>query len=146
MNIVLEELNESHDYVQFCTLLKQLTSINLDNFTKHQFNNQLSIINSNPYHKIVVAIADNKIIGTITVLIEPKIIHDLSRVAHIEDVVVDSNYRMHGVGKLLVNKAIEISKDLGCYKIILDCSSKNVDFYKKNGFSVKESQMALYLD
>lgn len=146
MNIILEDLTEKHDYKQFCGLLKQLTSIDPDNFTREQFNNQLSVINSNPNHKIIVAVSNDKIVGTITILIEPKFIHDLSKVAHIEDVVVDSNYRMHGIGRLLMNKAIELSKDFGCYKIILDCSLKNSEFYKKFGFVIKESQMALYLD
>ena len=146
MNIIIEELTIKHDYMQYCGLLKQLTSINLDNFTREQFNAQLSIIKSNPYHKIIVAVLDDNIVGTVTVLVEPKIIHDLSKVAHIEDVVVDSNYRMHGIGRMLMDKSIEISKDFGCYKIILDCSTKNSEFYKKFGFVIKESQMAYYLD
>ena len=33
------------------------------------------------------------------------------------------------MGKLLLNKAIELSHD--CYKIILDCSENNIEYYKK---------------
>ena len=33
---------------------------------------------------------------------------------------------------------------MGCYKIILDCSVKNVPFYEKCGFVEKEREMALY--
>lgn len=39
-----------------------------------------------------------------------------------------------------------IGKQTGCYKIILDCSQKNVPFYEKCGFSVKELQMVVYID
>lgn len=35
---------------------------------------------------------------------------------------------------------------MGCYKIILDCSQKNIPFYEKCGFSHKEYEMVLYLD
>lgn len=33
---------------------------------------------------------------------------------------------------------------MGCYKIILDCSVKNVPFYEKCGFAEKEREMVLY--
>ncbi len=101
---------------------------------------------SNPNHKIIVAKCDDIIVGSITILIEPKIIHDLSYVAHIEDVIVDSNYRSYGIGGELVKKAIEISKQYGCYKVILDCNEKNINFYQKHGFVKKEIQMVNYLD
>lgn len=146
MNIILGDLTSADDYYQYCLLLKQLTSIDADLITLEQFNKQLDIIKSNPYHKIIVAKIDGKIVGTTTVLIEPKIIHNLSRVAHIEDVVVDSTFRTYGIGSLLMEKAVEISKEYNCYKIILDCSQKNIHFYQKFNFEVKETQMVLYLD
>lgn len=145
-NITIEELNNTHDYKQYCELLKQLTAVNLDNFTKEQFNDQLTLIKSNPFHKIMVAIYDGAIVGTVTVLIEPKIIHDLSRVAHIEDVVVNSSHRSLGLGRILMEEAIKLSKEFNCYKIILDCSHDNAGFYEKFGFVKKELQMARYLD
>lgn len=145
-NIQIEELSDTDDYKQYCTLLQQLTIINPDNITEKNFIEHLKIIKSNPYHKILVAKINNRIIGSTTVIIEPKFIHNLSKVAHIEDVVVDVNNRCNGIGTLLMKKAIDISKQYGCYKIILDCSDKNINFYGKLGFSKKETQMALYLD
>ena len=38
-----------------------------------------------------------------------------------------------------------IGRALGCYKVMLDCSRDNVDFYKRCGFKEKEVQMAIYL-
>lgn len=144
--ITLVELSDTDDYYQYCQLLEQLTTINPDTINKDDFTNYLLMIKSNPHHKIIIAKSNDKIIGTITLLVEPKFIHNLSKVAHIEDVVVDKNYRSHGIGGLLIRKAIEISKQFGCYKIILDCSERNCDFYNKFGFVKKEFQMALYLD
>ncbi|AGC02048.1 acetyltransferase [Acanthamoeba polyphaga moumouvirus] len=146
MNVVIEEFTLNHDYEQYLYLLKQLTALNPDNISKQQFNDQMNLILSNPNHKIIIAKCDNIIVGSLTILIEPKIIHDLSKVAHIEDVIVDQNYRSYGIGGSLIKKAIEISKENGCYKIILDCSEKNIGFYQKYGFVKKEWQMAYYFD
>lgn len=145
MNISLEYLDYDVDYRDYCKLLNQLSRIDYDTISEKDFNNHLKKIKSNDYHKIIVAKNNGIIIGSITVLIEPKFIHDLSYVAHIEDVVVDIEYRSNGVGSLLVKKALEIANQYNCYKIILDCSEKNIEFYKKNGFTKNQSQMALYV-
>ena len=86
-----------------------------------------------------------KIVGTITVLIEPKFIHDLQNVAHVEDVVVDPLYRGLGIGKLMLNKAKSLANENECYKSILDCSEECVSYYEKNGYKKKGVQMAQYL-
>lgn len=141
----ISELTPEDDYLEYCKLLKQLTTIDLDLINKEDFINQVKTIQSNPYHKIFVAKVNKNIIGSITIIVEPKIIHNFSRVAHIEDVVVDVSKRSSGIGTLLVKRAIEFSKNIGCYKIILDCNDSNLVFYQKLGFSKKECQMALYL-
>eukprot|EP00483_Globobulimina_turgida_P000494 UN00494 len=86
------------------------------------------------------------IIGTITLIIEQKFAHSCSRVGHIEDVVTDSNYRGKGLGKLITNYAVNYAKQNGCYKVILDCTDKNVRFYERCGFEKKENQMSYYFD
>ena len=99
-----------------------------------------------PYLQIWVMLDEDKdeIIGNATLLIEPKFIHECSRVGHIEDVVVDPRYQGKGLGKLLVEKLKQVSKDEGCYKVILDCSEKNRTFYEKCGFENKNLQMSYY--
>jgi len=89
-------------------------------------------------------IDNHVIIGTITLLIEAKIIHNMGKVAHIEDVVVDPNYRGTNLGKTLVKKVTDIADDANCYKIILDCDEHNEIFYKKCEFKRKGIQMAQY--
>jgi len=101
--------------------------------------------NLNERHKVWVIEEYQQIIGTITVWIEPKVIHGYNNVCHIEDVVVDEKHQKKGLGKKLMNKAINYAKEMKCYKVILDCSHKNVQFYKKCGFIKNESQMALKL-
>ncbi len=102
-------------------------------------------INTHIYDNISVIIVDNLIVGTITLLIEPKIIHGGSKVGHIEDVVVDKDYRGLGLGTVLINHAVDVAKKMGCYKVILDCSNDMVKFYQKNGFEPKGVCMRLDL-
>ena len=118
----------SDDLEDLKKLLSQLTTVG-DPFPDS--------INPSIYENIYVACLNDRIIGTITVLIEPKIIHRGGSVGHIEDIVVDKNYRKMGIGKLLINHVLDIAKERGCYKIILDCDEDNMGFYEKAGFKQK---------
>lgn len=144
MNIIVKQLSYDDDYYQYCQLLQQLTNIDPNLITSGDFYKCLELINNNPLHKIFIAKDGDIIIATVTIFIEPKFIHNISMVGHIEDVVVCDKYRGHGLGKKLMNHAIDFAKQHNCYKIILDCSEKNVEFYQKLGFTKKENQMALY--
>jgi glucosamine-phosphate N-acetyltransferase len=103
----------------------------------------LSQIKSCPFHRIFVAVKDDdgQIIGSITLLIERKFIHDGGKVGHIEDVTVNKNYEGKGVGSALVRKAMDFAKENNCYKVILVCSEKNIQFYKGIGFKEHEISM-----
>ena len=91
-------------------------------------------INSNPNHIIVIAELDGKVVGTTTLLIEPKFIHDGGLVGHIEDVVVEKNVQGQGIGNKIVKFLLEVAKNRGCYKTILNCTDDVKEFYEKNGF------------
>jgi glucosamine-phosphate N-acetyltransferase len=96
-------------------------------------------------HFVVVDTADhNSIVGAGTLFIELKFIHACGRVGHVEDVVVAERCRGRALGKVVVEALVEEAKRAGCYKIILDCAEKNVQFYERCGFSKKELQMVIY--
>ena len=82
----------------------------------------------------IVAISNGVIEGTATILIENKFLHCGSKVGHIEDVVVDKDIRTKGLGKRLIEECVEIARDKGCYKVILDCRESIIPFYVKCGF------------
>lgn len=88
---------------------------------------------------------NHTIIGTATLLIEQKFIHNGGRVGHIEDVATRAGFEGIGVGKKIIQKLIETSKELQCYKIILDCDDKVIGFYEKLGFKKKAVMMRLDL-
>ena len=101
-------------------------------------------INSNPDHIIAVAEIDGKIVGSTTLLIEIKFIHNGGKVGHIEDVVVDKNYQRKGIGVKIIRYLLEYAKNNGCYKTILDCADDVKPFYEKLGF--KHNANALRFD
>lgn len=90
---------------------------------------------------IIVAVSDNQIIGSGTVIIEPKIIHGGQCVGHIEDIVVHSEWRGHGIAKTIVQKLYEYAVSKNCYKTILDCSTSVSGLYESCGFIVSGVQL-----
>jgi len=81
-----------------------------------------------------VALVNDRVVGTASLLIEPKFIHNGGLVGHVEDVAVHPDQQGLGLGKLLVDKLIDECREAGCYKIILDCEESLVAFYERRGF------------
>jgi len=76
----------------------------------------------------------DELLGTISVIVEQKLIHKGAPAGHIEDVAVRKGNEGLGVGRALVSHAVEECRQAGCYKVVLDCSSDLVPFYAKHGF------------
>jgi len=90
----------------------------------------------------LVAVLDDCIVASATLLVEPKLIRGGSSVAHIEDVVVDKRCGGRGLGQSMVERLCAEATKRGCYKVILDTSEETAGFYaKKCGFYKKEIQM-----
>ena len=122
---------EEKDLSQCLELLKELTVVGeVPNFIEI-----FKQIKNNKIHHIFVYELEDKIVGMATLFVEQKFIHSGKCVGHIEDVVVSEKYRGMGIGKLLVEKCVQLAKENNCYKVILDCDDKNVPFYSKLGFS-----------
>lgn len=49
-----------------------------------------------------------------------------------------------GLGKKLIGRLVEMAREAGCYKVTLECSDENVEFYGKCGLCRKGNQMCLY--
>ena len=96
--------------------------------------------------QVLVTEKYGKIMGTGAVFIEQKFLRGGGKVGHIEDVVVDNRSREKGMGKAIVNSLVEIAKEEGCYKVILNCSNENVPFYIKCGFKLTENEMRMDLE
>jgi glucosamine-phosphate N-acetyltransferase len=101
-------------------------------------------INQNPDHIIAVAELDGKIVGSATLLLESKFIHEGGVVGHIEDVVVNKSHQGEKIGEKIIKFLLEQAESKGCYKTILDCIDDVKPFYEKLGF--KQNANALRFD
>ena len=66
----------------------------------------------------------------------------------IDDLCVDSTQRSQGVGRALLDYVKAEAKRLGCYEVTLNIWEGNdsgINFYKKNGLKVKETNMEFIL-
>ena len=95
----------------------------------------------NPNHIIHVAVDGGKIVGSTTLLIEQKFIHDGGLVGHIEDVVVRKDYEGKGIGMKIVMSLLDVAKERKCYKTILDCKDDVKQFYERIGFKYESNGM-----
>tara|TARA_B100001063_G_scaffold138607_2_gene129503 strand:+ start:9508 stop:9927 length:420 start_codon:yes stop_codon:yes gene_type:complete len=133
---------EKYDFKEYISLINEFRPIGLD-ITKKKFEELYDNIFKNSI--IYVIIVDDKIIGSSKLLIEQKFIHKLSKYGHIEDVIVNSNYRSNGYGKKLIKHIIDYCKENNFYKITLTCNEKLVPFYEKNNFKIYQLHMSQLL-
>ena len=110
------------------------------NISKEKALEIFNLIQSNPNHIIVVAEINDRIIGSTTLLIEPKFIHQGGFVGHIEDVVVSKEFQGNQIGEKIVKYALELPKKHNCYKTILNCSDEVKKFYEKIGFKYHSNE------
>lgn len=125
----------------YFNLLSQLSSsvvMSYDNFVDI-FDSMKT--NHSYYVVIVEDLESNKIVGTATLIIEQKFIHNGGKVGHIEDVVIDRACRGLNLGKQLISQLKHIAEIHGVYKCILDCKYENVRFYEKCEFKQNQIQM-----
>ena len=141
--VIIREIEHDDIDKGFLEVLENLLPPEIDNTNAK---NILSKIISNPLHKIFIAyeVTNNKVVGTITLFIEPKFINKGMQVGYIEDVSVRKGYEKLGIGFKLVNYATDyaISKE-GCKKILLYCSEKNKQFYEKLGFKLANDSVVM---
>ncbi len=87
--------------------------------------------------KYIGAIDNNKVVSTCYVVIIPNLTAGGKSICFIENVVTDKNYRRKGIGRKVIETAIQIAKDNNCYKVILQSGIKRKEahqFYKNIGF------------
>jgi len=131
----------------FPAILSQLTQVG--DISKEMFCKRFQEMKAcgDTYHVMVIEdTTKSKIIAAATLILEIKFIRNCGKIGHIEDVVVDKTYRGHNLGIRVIQGLIDVGKQLGCYKVILDCSAENMSFYEKLGFADNQRHMALYFD
>lgn len=131
-DILVRELQENDLSNGFLQILNSL-NVSLPSLSETQL--IFEKIKSLQNHHVFVCVKNSKIVGTATLLIEQKFIHNGRKVAHIEDVVVHIDFQKHGVGTALIEFLLDYSKQSGCYKVVLSCLNETKPFYEKIGFT-----------
>nr|AIF15648.1 GCN5-related N-acetyltransferase (GNA1) [uncultured marine thaumarchaeote KM3_70_F07] len=137
--IIIREIEENDlekGFLETLDFLRKASDID-----KNKAKEILKKIKQNQNHIIHVAVDDNKIVGSTTLLVEQKFIHDGGLVGHIEDVVVRKDYEGKGIGIKLVMSMLERAKEKNCYKTILDCKDDVKQFYERIGFKHESNGM-----
>ena len=80
----------------------------------------------------IVAELDNVIVGYGTLLVEQKIRG--GKAGHIEDIVIHPDFRRTGIGRAILDFLAGHAVELGCYKLVLQCSEENRRFYELGGY------------
>jgi glucosamine-phosphate N-acetyltransferase len=128
-----------HDYKKYIDIINEFRPTT---FTEEQYINTLNNIQKN---SDIWVYEENDIFLSIgTIIYEHKFIMNTCIYAHIEDVCVRSSHRRHGLGKLLMAHLISECKH--CYKITLDCSDENMQFYISCGLEKRGNQMCQLLE
>lgn len=98
-----------------------------------------------PNYKVYVAENEEHIVGTFALLIMDNLAHQGTPSGVVEDVAVLNELQGKGIGKMMMEFAIEKCREVGCYKLTLSSNLKRTEahaFYEslnfeKHGFSFR---------
>jgi glucosamine-phosphate N-acetyltransferase len=142
MTHIVRPLSYIDYHNEYIELLQQGFTIEPSEISIKSFTDFVGRLGDN--HQVFVVEKEHLIVGSITVLIEQKIIHSMGKVAHIEDLITNKSYRGQHIASTLIEHAKKYAKQKNCYKIILNCDASLEVFYERNGFTKKGTQMAIY--
>lgn len=132
---LIRELNKNDFNKGFLQVLCQLNNQVFENYSYSEFERKIEMFKQ-LNHCIFVAEQDEKIVGTVKLIIEPKF---YDSVGHIEDVVVDKNCRGMDLGKKMIKHVTQIAfKKFNCYKVVLNANEQVSKFYKKCDYELDE--------
>lgn len=138
--IVLCDIDQS--YIE---LLSQLTTVDICVIDKERIQRYFDTLQDHNQIFVIEDINAKRIIGTGKVFIEEKIIHNFGKVGHIEDIVIDKQYRGLNLGKAIVEQLTDYCLVThNCYKCILNCSIDNQRFYERCEYRPNGVEMSLY--
>jgi len=90
-----------------------------------------------PSYRLYVALEGAVIVGTFALLIMDNLAHMGAPSAIVEDVCVDERLRGQGIGRRMMEFAMKVASDSGCYKVVLSSNLVRENahaFYRSLGF------------
>ncbi|MCJ1231077.1 Glucosamine-phosphate N-acetyltransferase-like protein [Toensbergia leucococca] len=143
-NYSIRPLHRADYHNGVLSVLRVLTTVG--EISEEAWNDRYDWMAKHPdeYFILVILNAEQNIVGTGSVIVERKFIHNCGQVGHIEDIAVAKDQQGMKLGLRLIEALIYISEKVGCYKTILDCSEANEGFYVKCGYKRTGMEMARY--
>jgi len=95
---------------------------------------------------LLVAIEDGKVVSSVQMAIIESLTPNVRPFAVRENVVTHAEYRNRGYASALLERASEIARERGCYKVSLETGSNKestLNFYRNNGFAIDEKHSCL---
>jgi GNAT superfamily N-acetyltransferase len=102
-----------------------------------------------PDYSLYVAVAEQIVIGTFALLIMDNIVHFGARSGVLEAIGVAPSWQRSGVGKVMIEFALEKCRQKGCYKLAVSADLKRLgahEFYRSLGFRQHGISFALILE
>lgn len=103
---------------------------------------------NDPDRTILVAERRGQIIGTLDLLVVANLTHDAQPWAAVDNLVVDPQTRRRGIGRALMEDALDRSVRAGCYKVeLLAHETRHAahEFYRSLGFDESAEGFRRYL-
>ncbi|ODQ56281.1 glucosamine 6-phosphate N-acetyltransferase [Saitoella complicata NRRL Y-17804] len=96
------------------------------------------------YYLLVIVDQNDRIVGSGTLLIERKFIHETASTGHIEDIAVAKDQQGKKLGLRIIEALDYVCEKQGAYKNTLVCKDHNIPFYEKCGFKRGQNEMTRY--
>jgi GNAT superfamily N-acetyltransferase len=115
--------------------------------TKEETIRRLLQVTGQSGHAVYVAEADGMLIGWVHVFVNHSLLADTP--TEVAGLVVNENYRGHGVGRVLMEKAERWAQEQGCRSVRLRSNvmrARAHAFYERLGYRVIKSQKAFCKD
>ena len=146
-NYEIRELKGDDYNKDYLKLLSQYYQLNNSKMTHEFFNKQFELLKkkTNCYIRVISEPNNGKIIASGSLFIEFKFVYDLSKVAYIDDIIIDEEYRNKGLGTKLLNHLKMLANANGCIKINIISPNNSVNFFKNNGFSEDQNHISIKL-
>ena len=124
------------DAEALCGLARQLTG---EEATPQQTEAAVQAIETNPACHLLVAEEEGAVVGSLYLVVAPNVTHGARPWCVIENVIVEEGRRRRGIGRALMDRALELAREARCYKVFLGSNVKRADaheFYRALGFHV----------
>jgi ribosomal protein S18 acetylase RimI-like enzyme len=105
-------------------------------------------INADKNQYLIVVEDNQQIIGTLQLTIMTYLTYRGGKRGQIEGVRIDETYRRRGIGKIMIEWAINKARELNCHLVQLTMDKKRhetIEFYKKLGFVASHEGLKLHL-